>query len=134
MTNKYLDRGHLLNILLALTKRECEDARLLGFIENQKTAIVDYKHNAYYLWDNGGEMGVEAINSNCPVYAPMTIFSSSLNCLTVAYRIDKLLKNEEIDYNFEYSNEESSAFLDGLGRKEEMYEHALGGDDEDEEM
>ncbi|MDO5577198.1 MAG: hypothetical protein Q4F84_08970 [Fibrobacter sp.] len=134
MTKKYMDRGHLLNILLALTKRECEGARLLGFLENQQTAVLEYEHKAYYLWDNGGEMGLDEINVDLPCFIPMSNFGQKLNSLTVAYRINKILHTKDIDYDFAYSNEESAEFLKTLGRKEEMYEHTLGGDDEDEEM
>ena len=33
---RYMDRGHLLNILLALENRENTDVRLIGYLQNQQ--------------------------------------------------------------------------------------------------
>ena len=44
MSRRYMDRGHLSNILLALTSNELTDSRIVGYVSNQQTAIVDYKN------------------------------------------------------------------------------------------
>lgn len=136
MRKKYMDRGQLLNILLALTKHECQQAEVIGFVHNQQTAVVEHKNKSYFIWDNGGEMGVEEINNEPGVCVPMTCFGSPLNALTVAYRISQVLQDKEIDYDFAYSNEESTAFLKTIGRNEEMYEQVSEQfeDDADEEI
>ena len=52
---QYMDRGHLLNILLALENRENTDVRLIGYLQNQQTAILQYENEWFCAWDNGGE-------------------------------------------------------------------------------
>ena len=133
MSKKYMDGGHLLNILIALESRECSEARILGFIHNQQIAVVEYKNTNYYLWDNGGEMGVIKIKNELGEHIPLSAFSKPLNALTVAYRIGQVLNDKPIDYDFVYSDEESSAFLGGLGREEEMYKHMYGENNEEDD-
>ncbi len=120
---RYMDRGHLLNIIIALEYGDFGGIRIHGYIQNQKTAILQYENEWYSMWDNGGEIGVEKLNSNNPRYAPMTNFGSPLNAATMAYRITQILKDKEIDYDFKYENAESEAFLNEYGCKELMYEH-----------
>ena len=133
MLDKYINEGHLLNILIALESRECKEARILGFIHNRQIAVVEYKNTNYYLWDNGGEMGVIKVNDEIDEHIPLSAFSKPLNALTVAYRIGQALNGKPIDYDFAYSDEESSAFLDGLGREEQMYKHMYGENNEEED-
>ena len=119
---RYMDRGHLLNILMALENRENTDVRLIGYVQNQQTAILQYNSEWYCAWDNGGEIGVEKLNNDMIRYAPMTVFKSPLNALTMGYRLKQIFENKDIDYDFKYADEESEAFLNEYGRTEEMYE------------
>ena len=123
MSDKHMDRGHLLNILIMLKNYECTDMSIRGFIDSGHTAVVDYHNKDFYIWDNGGEMGVEEINSGKSRYAPMTNFGSPLNALTMAYRINQILQGKEIDYDFKYEDEQSNNLLKSMGLKELMYEH-----------
>ena len=133
MSKKYMDRGHLLNILIALVSRECDGVKTAGFIHNQQTAIIDYKNTAYYIWDNGGEIGVEKINSGMSEFVPLSVFGNPLNALTVAYRIGQVLNEKSVNYDFLYNNEESSDFFKVFGRKEEMYKHMYGEENENDD-
>lgn len=131
---RYMDRGHLMNILMALEYRELDDMKVIGFVQNQQTAILQYENEWFCAWDNGGEIGVEKMNTDMVRYAPMTVFGSPLNSLTMAYRLKQIFKNKDIDYDFKYDNHESEAFLNKFGRTEKMYEHfACNEEDENEE-
>ena len=131
---RYMDRGHLLNILLALENRENTDVRLIGYLQNQQTAILQYENEWFCAWDNGGEIGVEKLNTDMVRYAPMTAFTSPLNALTMGYRLKQIFENKDIDYDFKYEDAESEAFLNEYGRTEEMYEHfACNEEDENED-
>ena len=124
MSDKYrMSEGHLQNILLALKENEKPGCTIRGYIDNQKTAVIAYGDNDYYIWDNGGEIGVEVINSSEQYNIPMTRYSTPLNALTVAYRIKQILDNKEIDYDFEHSDEKSEIFLKCFNREERMFEH-----------
>lgn len=133
MPQKYMDRGHLLNILIGLERSECVGAKTVGLIHNQQTAVVEFKNTSYFIWDNGGEMGVKKINAELGEHIPLTAFGKPLNALTVAYRIGQVLTGEAIGYDFAYSNDESSVFLRSNGRDEKMYEHLYGENNEDDE-
>lgn len=120
---RYMDRGHLSNILLALKANELPDSRIVGYVSNQQTAVVDYKNTWFCIWDNGGEIGVEKINEGEPRFAPMTIYDKPLNALTMAYRIRQMIEGKEIDYDFEHRDEKSEIFLKCFNREEKMYEY-----------
>lgn len=141
MRRRYMDRGHLSNILLALTANELTDSRIVGYVSNQQTAIVDYKNTWFCIWDNGGEIGVEKINDDEPRFAPMTYFGRPLNALTMGYRLGQIIEGKEIDYDFEHRKEKSEIFLKCFNREEKMYEHFSQTDcevndeeDDEEEM
>jgi len=123
MSRRYMDRGHLSNILLALTANELTDSRIVGYVSNQQTAIVDYKNTWFCIWDNSGEIGVEKVNGDEPRFTPMAIYDKPLNALTMGYRLKQMIEGKEIDYDFEHRDEESEIFLKCFNREEKMYEY-----------
>lgn len=90
---------------------------ILGFIHNNKTALVELSGLNYYMWDNGGELGIEEINAR---YHDNNKLSSmlpftSVDPLTMAYRIKQFFNNESIDYDFNEHNDILQSYLEMLG-------------------
>ncbi len=62
--------------------------------------------------DNGGEIMVGKVNSNKLMRAvPLGYFSITLNFATIAYRIACVIRDEDIDYEFKMTTEETEILL-----------------------
>ena len=109
----------LLAVVLRILKEEYSNTmngfNILGFINNNKTSIVELKGLTYYMWDNGGEIGIEEINAryndnnNLPNMIPLIS-----NPLTMVYRIKQVFNNETIDYNFDDPKDILESYLEML--------------------
>ena len=61
-------------------------------------ALVAYKGVFFFVWDNGGEVGVQEVNSDDSRFFPPHWHDEPLNVDTLAYRLICCLRGEEIDY------------------------------------
>lgn len=118
MCKRFMNDGHMLNVLMALVYRECKEAKFNRFIHNDQTAVINYSDKEFHLWDNIGEIGITT-HLGAPTLIPVLKDSQSLNALTIAKRIAMLMENKPIDYDFSYSDAENDKFLEEYERKEE---------------
>ena len=92
-----------------------------GFIQNGNTAIVELKGLTYYMWDNGGEIGIEEINSRyynndkLAKMIPLTSWGLDIDVLTLAYRCIKAFNGEPIDYDFKEKKYIAESYLEFMG-------------------
>ena len=81
---------------------ETQGVRLLGWVhKDQTTAILELNRRAWFaVWDNGGEIGVEEINTRkTPRMIPYTANGVAIKSPeTVAYRIFAAMRGDEIDW------------------------------------
>lgn len=122
----------LLRVLQEEYRSTMNGFRVIGFIHNNQTAIVELKGLTYYMWNNGGELGIEVVNARyndnniLPKFIPLTDYSSKLNELTMAYRCSRVFNGEPIDYSYIEVDENQKAYIDYLKINDiENYEFSL---------
>jgi len=69
-------------------------------LEKSSTRLVEVCGKSYLVWDNGGEVGVELLNSGRSDRFPMRWWSIALDSGTLAYRLCQVITGEPIDYDF----------------------------------
>lgn len=70
------------------------------------TVFVEYRNTIFQVWDNGGEIGVEKVNSgDLPRFAPLTYFERVCTAWTMTYRLLAILRGAEIDFGFKIQKE-----------------------------
>ena len=49
MCKRFMNDGHMLNVLMALVYRECKEAKFNRFIHNDQTAVINYNDKEFHL-------------------------------------------------------------------------------------
>jgi hypothetical protein len=113
-----MNKGRLavvLKILQEEYKHVMNGFNILGFIHNGNTAIIEFRNLTYFIWDNGGELGIEEINKKynndeLAAMIPLTNFESELNALTIAIRCKQYFDGSKIDYSFKADLETNNQY------------------------
>lgn len=72
---------------------------LRGWIDDEKTAILEKQGRLFTVWDNGGEIGVERINTSYLRMIPYVSNGVAVTLETLAYRLLAAVRGEEVDWN-----------------------------------
>lgn len=66
----------------------------------ESSVLVTLYGVSYIVWDNGGEVGVERINSGVSRFFPLSYHGSRLDTGTLYVRLCCALLGEKIDYSY----------------------------------
>jgi hypothetical protein len=69
---------------------------------HSSTMLVLWQGTFYFLWDNGGELGLQRVNDDTGRHIPMVSDPLTIRqmALTMTVRILAALRNQPIDYGF----------------------------------
>lgn len=68
--------------------------------DSEGTRFVRVHGRAYLVWDNGGEVGCELLNTQEVRFFPLDCDGIELDSGTLAHRLVCVIKDEPIDYAF----------------------------------
>jgi len=104
---------------LSSLKRPCPpmnwSARPVG--TDGKTMLLEVYGVSFLVWDNGGELGCEKVNSGEPRFAPLTYGRFKLNEVTMAYRLAALIRDEVYSYSTRFPDELQKSILDMMAEQ-----------------
>lgn len=89
---------------------------VVGELRPRSWVVEDARGRWWSVWDNGGEAGVELVNSGeVARFAPLTWHSTTLNAATVAYRVAAMMRGEDVDWDYRLDDDADRALRGGEG-------------------